>query len=433
MRVKIPQVTFTCFLIGIGMGIGLLGISWPVAAEDLLKISQDQWQVSAGGQLRLRYERWRDGDLVPNSRALNGPAASAWRKGYDDDYLLTNVKIHLDASFDDKFSGYIEGEFADLDSSTKIDGNRYYDSKLHLQQFYLKYSGGEHRVKIGRQTLDYGSRLVLGTNTWINNTISYDVIRYDHIGDDDQFSAFGGIQAIESHDQDEEPDNMVGGYHYAFSLSNWQFEQYTFFKDYAWDDEVYSIGVRVKKPWERFEIDTDFIRQLGDRDAFATHGVFSWFPAPGHWSETRLYTSINVASGDRRPEYNYTPFAPAGHLDRQSSDFSPYINLKEYGFGITALPIKDIPLFVRATWFDMYKYDRAGGIYVFDADGLVWNNQTKSNHLGQQLSLFAAYRIEKTQTEISTCWNIYFIEDAIGEFPNRDDNSFFYLSVTQLF
>ncbi len=399
-------------------------------------LSNTEW--SFGGTLRLRYERWRNGDIVPDSGNPLGPRSSAWRDGYNDDYLLTNLKLHVDAQFTEMWRGFAEVEFATVESNGKIDGQRRYEAKPHFQQLFIEYDDSVNRLVLGRQELDYGSRLVIGTNSWFNNTISYDLVRYDYTGEHIEASLFGGYEVFESNDDNVEPDNLVGGYHIARNVSAWRLEHYTFFKDHdrkngVSDAEVYSIGVRAKRAWDRIDVDVDGIQQVGDSDGYASHGFLSWYPMPGHWSQIRLFTSYNVASGGRSPEDNYLAFAPAGHLDRQSTDFAPYINLKEYGVGVTLNPIKDRPFFVRLSWFDMYKFDRAGGIYSFDGNNLVWGSKTRSNHLGQNVALFATYELARTQTRITTCFTKYFIEDAIDAFPNRDDTNFWYLTIAQSF
>ncbi len=407
-------------------------------------------KITIGGKLRLRYERWRNGDLVPDqssrvSRANPG-AANAWRSNYDDDYTLTNLKLHANVEITESLSAFIELEHATIESSSKIREHRRYKSKLHLQQAYLLYNDSVNQLKIGRQILDYGSRLILGTNSWINNTISYDVVRYDYFSEAFTASMFGGYEAFEPND-DIDQDNLVGGYHFTFNPMGWHLEQYTFYKDHdrklGFDDfDAYSVGARIKNSWNKYEMDLDLVKQFGDRRGFATHGFIGRYLKPGHWSQLRLFTSFNVASGGTKDKDDYVAFAPAGHLDRQSTDFAPYINLKEYGFGLTANPIKNQPLYVRFSWFDMYKYNKRGAIYSFDGNTIVWGKgvlppgrttSSQSSHLGQHISLFASYKIAKTNTELTACINKYFIDSAIDDFPNRDDTNFFYISVTQSF
>lgn len=395
-------------------------------------------KLSVGGSARLRFESWRNGDIVPDFAALDA-AGSAWRRDYDDDYTLTNLKLHLNAELTEKFSVFIELEHSSLESSTKLNEHRRYKSKIHFQQAFLRYEDLANQLTVGRQTLNYGSRLVLGTDMWLNNTVSYDVVRYDHFSDIVDASFFGGIEAFEPHD-DIDPENVVGGYHFTFRPGGWQVEQYTFYKEHdlkngAENFDVYSFGSRIKNSWDKYDIDFDVVKQFGDRRGFAGHGLLARNLTTGHWSDLKVYTAFNVASGGKKDEEDYVPFAPASHLSRQSTDYSPYINLKEYGFGVTASPLKNNPLFVRISWFDMYMYDRQGAIYSFDPSTIVWGKQfnISSDHLGQHLSVFAAYEFEKTNTKITACWNKYFIDKAIEQFPDRKDNTFFYLSVIQPF
>lgn len=431
--------------------IGLITCCNPIlmAGDQPVSKNQKDITIKLGGTMRLRYENWDEGDIVPNSRAAVVPpttrgSTAAWRKGYDDDYILTNLKLHVAVDFSETLRAFVEMEYATIEDAERLDGHRRYTAKPHIQQGYLQRDDSVNRLTLGRQVLEYGSRMVIGENNWVNNTISYDLVRYDHFADTITASVFGGYEVFEPHNQDTDHDNLVGGYHLAFQPRGWRVEQYTFYKNYdqrngAADFDAFSIGGRVKNSWEKIDMDLDAIQQAGDQKGFATHGYLVRHINPGHWANVNVYTAVNVASGGKGWEDNYIAFNPAGHLDRQSTDFAPYINLKEYGFGIAANPLKDQPLLVRLSWFDMYMFDKSGAIYSGGPDNVIWGSSNQrpqkieDSRLGHHVNLFASYKLDKTNTAFSTCLTRYFVEDAIHTFPNRRNTTFFYFSVAQSF
>jgi hypothetical protein len=91
-------------------------------------------------------------------------------------------------------------------------------------------------------------------------------------------------------------------------------------------------------------------------------------------------------------------------------------------------------LFVRLSWFDMYKYREEGGIY--SAGARVWHARGGVSHLGSHVALLVEWNIKHeggAVTTLSFCNAKYFRGPAIAQFPNTDSTVFNYLTVQLAF
>lgn len=397
-------------------------LSLSLLCSYLLLTPSEALDYDYGVDFRLRYESWQNGDVYPS--------ANVWQHEIDDDYVLSRIAVHGNVDFSENTKVFAEVEYADIHESKYIT-HRTYEKDPHFHLLYLQHNLDEVEIRFGRQTLDYGSRLVIGTNRFINNWKSYDVARVDYLAEKYEVSFFGGREAFEDFRISQEPHNPLGGYYFSKHWESWHADQYVLYKKTSPDIDVGYVGARVAYEGPEIEADLEVVKQVGERKGYASHGSLVWYLAPEHWSFPKLYLSYNLASGSEKIEKTYTPFASTGHLDRQSSLLVSYINLREFGGGIKASPWEGKPLSARLSLYDVYKDDKKGGIY--SGGELVWAGATQTRHLGQYASLLLEYNIEETNTYISTCLSRFFLGSAARGLPNTADTGFFYLSLDQSF
>jgi len=130
------------------------------------------WDV--GGSLRLRYE-WKQGFALGKPRAVD-----------PQDYLLSQLRAHLNIHHGDRWGLYIEGQDARVNSAflrntvndTK-DANIFADS-FDLHQAYLDVSQGDDfktRLKLGRQKFNLGRQRLVASLEWVNTARVWDAVR----------------------------------------------------------------------------------------------------------------------------------------------------------------------------------------------------------------------------------------------------------------
>jgi hypothetical protein len=140
--------------------------------------------VDFGGQFRMRYHRernLRNSPTVPNSRGLTGAS---------DDFLLYRTRLWMDATLNKRLHVYFE--LLDAEStlenlpprSTEVD-------RLDIHQAYVDLAINEQlQLRIGRQSVDIGSKRLVGMGEWTNTRRAFDGLQVSLAGERLDFDAY---------------------------------------------------------------------------------------------------------------------------------------------------------------------------------------------------------------------------------------------------
>jgi hypothetical protein len=291
------------------------------------------------GRLRVRYEDWQRGDIAPPS--------SAWRRAGGDTYVLGGVILGAAYDFGGPLSAVAQIERAEIHDSNFLDASKAFESQVHLHQGFVRYhvvGKGGFDLTIGRQELkvlrngeDIGSGMVVGNNRFGINTLAFDVAKVETtLAGWDLLGFFGWDAAPDRDFKIDRDENSVGGAHGARLIDAGLTDDPLLLELYAFNrkHQALSLGARLRQSWDDVTADMDFIQQAGSGKGWAFHGAVMW--QPHHPWKPRLFVANNIGSGGAvplptspDPDENYQPFGHTGHIYRQSTDFAPYINLRE--------------------------------------------------------------------------------------------------------
>jgi len=130
--------------------------------------------VDAGGSLRLRYE-WKQGFALGKPGAVD-----------PQDYLLSQLRVHLNIHRGDAWRLFVEGQDARLNRAflhntvdDVSDANTFTD-RFDLHQAYLDVGWGNQfggKLRVGRQKFNLGRQRLVASLEWVNTARVWDAVR----------------------------------------------------------------------------------------------------------------------------------------------------------------------------------------------------------------------------------------------------------------
>jgi len=152
----------------------ILMLSPPVWAES---VSQPLFPVigmDAGGSLRLRYE-WKQGFALGTPGAID-----------PQDYLLSQLRLHLNIHKGDHWHLFFEGQDSRVNSMflrntvNDVKATNTFADRFDLHQGYLDARAGNDfaiRIKVGRQKFNLGAQRLVASLEWVNTARVWDAVR----------------------------------------------------------------------------------------------------------------------------------------------------------------------------------------------------------------------------------------------------------------
>jgi len=164
------------WLAGFGMFVICILASTPVlAAESGQSASLSpgvEW--NAGGSLRLRYE-WKQGFALGKPGAVD-----------PQDYLLSQLRLHLNIHQGDHWKLFVEGQDARVNSAflrntvNDTKSPNIFADRFDLHQGYVDVGWGDNfgaQVRVGRQKFNLGTQRLVASLEWVNTARVWDAVR----------------------------------------------------------------------------------------------------------------------------------------------------------------------------------------------------------------------------------------------------------------
>jgi len=128
----------------------------------------------AGGSLRLRYE-WKQGFALGKPGAVD-----------PQDYLLSQLRVHLNIHQGERWGIYVEGQDSRVHSAflrNTVNDTKFaniFADRFDLHQGYLDLGWGNDfgaKLRVGRQKFNLGALRLIASLEWVNTARVWDGIR----------------------------------------------------------------------------------------------------------------------------------------------------------------------------------------------------------------------------------------------------------------
>jgi len=131
-------------------------------------------ELDAGGSLRLRYE-WKQGFALGKPGAVD-----------PQDYLLSQLRLHVNIHHGDVWRLFIEGQDARVNSAflrntvDDVSPDNTFADRFDLHQAYLNVVWGDDfggAIRVGRQKFNLGRQRLVASLEWVNTARVWDAVR----------------------------------------------------------------------------------------------------------------------------------------------------------------------------------------------------------------------------------------------------------------
>ncbi|MAF78919.1 MAG: hypothetical protein CME60_12215 [Halobacteriovoraceae bacterium] len=252
-----------------------------------------------GGQLRVRNQHREFTFSNADRRNLTGLRARA------------NFNIKLDNNLSFMLSPQATKNYGELISTTNDEndsvrnssGDKYH-SGVDIFEAYVLSKGDILSYKIGRQQLNYGDSVILGTRNWTAGGLSFDAIKlmFD-IGEGQLDLAYSKISEGSDTSNTTDDADLVILYYKALMRKNLNLDFYILHNNERNVLETYNYGFRLKGDWNGFTYRTENIVQTHQQTDTTEHNIDLEF---GYKFENSLNPYVGWTQASDRYDQLYT-------------------------------------------------------------------------------------------------------------------------------
>ncbi len=401
-----------------------------------------EWWASFGGHGDVRTEAW------------NGFGFGAQTPGNSDAFTLSRVHLHGDFHFGEHLRAFVEARTAQSTDRKLPGGARETDlDTLDLYNAFVDVGAsvgdGELRLRMGRQSLMYGSQRLISPLLWINAWRTFEGVhaqwRRGAWNVDAFLTALVVVDRFEPNERDDQkqlygvyatrtPER--GGTGLDLYLLGSTRPNVTI-NGTSGDERRHTAGLRTWGPWAaKGDFEFEGAWQFGDVD---DEHVSAWFTSvvvgckPGDSSAApRVFAGLDAASGDRSPGGSVQTFHqlyPLGHAFLGLGDALGRQNIAAANLGCSVK--LDVSTTATLTGHVFQLMDKDDGIYgvtgaQFRPGGF------NSADVGQELDLL----VQHTVTKFFSVYGGYshiFAGKAIQEGATSEDQDFAYVGASFYF
>lgn len=287
--------------------------------------------IRLGGEFRARTE---------------GRTAFGFRRGSDDGYLLTRLRLSFDFRLKPWFHAFVQGQDSHAPGIDPARLNAGLKNDFDLRQGYLNFGAWDNGwvgLRVGRQEMRLGGERLAGVSDWGNVSRTFDAV-YLRVGRPSArlnlFAASPVVINMTRFDKRRPGENLYGLYgSFEKLIPRATVEPYFFWKTMPrvvgkdglkGDADIYTIGVRwLGKLPRGFDYTLEMDRQVGH---FAASDVAAW---AGYWIAG--YTPPRLPLKPRfSVEYGYAT-GDGGSGDAKFRTFDQLYPTNHGVFGLTDL------------------------------------------------------------------------------------------------
>lgn len=425
------------------VALGALSAVWVMSAAAV--------EFEAGGSVRLRYESRQDFNLADSEQT----------------YYLSQVRLNLNAKFDDSHSVFTElqdariyGEDANgVPFINENARNQPFADPLDVHQMYYQYQSDAITVKVGRQKFNLADGRLVASLEWVNTARVHDGIRFTHKSQDRTLDIFAS--SVVGVDPDELNDQSTSGNRYFDSdfhgvlmtdtamIPNQKLEYWWFFRDNnsgVFDDGVHTLGTRVSGKQNKLSWDVQGAWQFGDfydvalaqnldHQAFMVHASAAYQIMGG-----KLGAGYNFASGDDDPNDGkhgtFDNLYPLNHAYYGFMDLFSLQNIHNLELTWTQPRPFGVDTTLRIAW-QMFWLDNTHDAW-YNA-GLRPNltrlntaySQGADSHVGNELDVTVKGKFQGVSYRAG--YSYFFAEDYTQDTGNGEDAQFWFLQLRKAF
>jgi len=273
------------------------------------------FQLHVGGSLRLRYE-WKKDFSLGAAAAVN-----------PQDYLLSQVRLHVRGQYKDRLVVYLEGQDARVNRAflnntvnDRKSANTFADA-FDMHQGYVDVNFGDiskrgtyaGRLRIGRQKFNLGAQRLVASLEWVNTARVWDAVRYtQHLGAikralDVWASHLVAVRPHGFNHHGRSGNRMFDSRFYgvyftdAVSFQQTRIETYYLQRDNQHvGDRTHTLGLRLAWQGKRWDADGEVMGQTGSF-GFLSHRAYAVHVGAGRkiGNAVHLGVAYNTGSGDK--------------------------------------------------------------------------------------------------------------------------------------
>ena len=293
-----------------------------------------------GGEIRVRYEREN------MNRVALGLAHPDWDEDAVDSEDYWNLRALLNAKVraGDRTTAFISLHAVDKWGETSVVGapadTKTDNSDVGLNQGYLNIVNaiGPIDLKVGRQTLSYGSQRLLGASEWADTSNRWDALKLTHKTEAVDIDLF--IAKLEYKDSSSTKDHDLNGLYATFKqvVPGSTLDVYAIQKDTDTGADFMTYGVRVAGKGDTIDWDAEMAKQSGDYNASMDQDAGAWAINAGYalsdsirigaqkWSASGGVSGSDVETFDNlyptnHFKYGITDVAATDWSDREGTGF----------------------------------------------------------------------------------------------------------------
>lgn len=376
-----------------------------------------QMEVEHSGQFRIRHENY---DIYQGRS--NKKDFTTMRARLDLDIKLPEGrKFHISPQAVKSFGEYV----AEIDDDGSADFNRTsgdkYDSPLEFYEAYAYIPLGEHSLKLGRQALSYGGKIILGNRNWTPSGQAFDAAKFT--------TTIGSGELDLVYSKVANDDNKIVNDDATLTFLYYKLKMG---KSHKLDTYIISNNVsndNVDGAGEENADSTSYgfrYQFKGDAAKFTTENIYQDFSN----SENSAYNLNFEYSHDLA---DFTPFISYAVATEDYDQL--YANRHKYNGFIDIVGRKNLEtisvgtnyafsdkLALRAEYFNFKKVDDDTLAYN-QATSKTLQGDVNEDHLGNELDLVLAYK----PTKMERVQLAYMVFDHGDYFEEQEQSKFAYL------
>lgn len=426
----------------------LMGMGTDVWAQDH-PWSEPHPNFKFGGSLRVRGEVWDDFRFSEDL------------PGSDDEFVLTQLRLHLLWVPEEALRVYIEGQDARVIGEDAHFGLReentvpsIFTDEFDLHQGYVDLKPDLFetpvRLRVGRQKLNLGAQRLVSSLEWVNTARVWDAARITVGGPERSLDLFSSrlvaVDFGEFNDWAKTGNRMFDsdfhGLYYTDKelLENTTLEAYYLLRHESdRNDEVHTIGGRFAHTCAAWDFDGELAGQFGDYNDM-DHEAFMVHVGAGYTFEElnnmRAGVAYNFGSGDDDAgdddHETFDNLYPLNHAYYGYMDYFALQNVHNAEASVkgNVLENLNVRLAYQGFWLAEEEDDawyNAGAAPLRNAGGA-----NASSYVGSEVDLTLKYKLPKIPT-IEGGYSHFFAGDYVGDTGPSDDSDFFYLQTKLVF
>jgi hypothetical protein len=335
--------------------------------------------------------------------------------GRDDSYYLNRLRVDATVRASAWLRGFVQVQDSRLAAFDGAGTPATHGNAADLRQGYVEAGRTQSGfgMRVGRQTLVYGTQRLLGALDWTNTSRAFDAARSWWAAPGWRVEAFAAsVVRVEQgrFDRSRDDERLFGAVTtLSAAIPNGTLEPFIFVKraDSVSGErpgtgrgDVYTVGSRfVGKLPRGFDYDGELALQRGswandDIRSSATHLSLGWRPS----SVARFFVEHNFASGDDDPtdgrRGTFDQLYPTNHAKYGIADLQGWRNMHDVAVGLAASPRRQV--LVTAAYHRFFLSTLTDAMYSAGGGKVVTNPLAGSRDVGSEWDVTTTYTMSRT-------------------------------------